>query len=78
MEQKANKKLKFNYRFQLLNCGARWLTVIAFISVERKRIDDLAASIKDNRYKDQKKRLKETATYTPFFLIGKQTQKMRK
>jgi ERCC4-type nuclease len=37
--------------------------------LERKRIDDLAASIKDNRYKDQKKRLKETATYTPFFLI---------
>ena len=37
--------------------------------IERKRIDDLAASIKDKRYAEQKKRLKECATTRSIYLI---------
>ena len=37
--------------------------------IERKRTDDLAASIKDKRYAEQKKRLKECATTRSMYLI---------
>ena len=35
------------------------------VLIERKRTDDLAASIKDKRYAEQKKRLKEVAELAP-------------
>ena len=35
------------------------------VLIERKRIDDLASSIKDKRYAEQKKRLKECAQLAP-------------
>ena len=39
------------------------------ILIERKRIDDLASSIKDKRYAEQKSRLEECSKYRPFYLI---------
>jgi len=39
------------------------------ILIERKRIDDLASSIKDKRYREQKKRLNDVARTRPFYLI---------
>jgi crossover junction endonuclease MUS81 len=43
--------------------------VLDFI-VERKNVDDLVGSIRDNRYKDQKLRLKVSSELDLNFVIG--------
>jgi len=71
LRKQLDRVTDFQVNYQTLNisdfCFCRGETVAVLI--ERKRIDDLAASIKDKRYHDQKKRLKECAAFPPFYII---------
>jgi len=71
MRRRLEKFDTFTVNFITLNISDfcfLWRNQVRLL-IERKRIDDLAASIKDKRYAEQKKRLKECATTRSIYLI---------
>lgn len=71
MRKRMDKVKQFSVEYMTLNISdfCFLLDGNVRILIERKRIDDLASSIKDKRYAEQKSRLEECSKYRPFYLI---------